>query len=68
MKYIICTAATVLGLFLRTIICALHGWQYSINGADIVVAAAMFCLAYSLCDLIAGYGRHRHKKDRKERR
>lgn len=68
MKYIICTGATVLGLFLRTIICTLRGWQYSINGADIIVAFAMFCLAYSLWGLIAGYGRHHHKTDHNERR
>lgn len=52
MKYIIYTVAVVLGLFLRTIICSCNGWQYSINGVDIVMAAAMFCMAYSLYGLI----------------
>ena len=52
MKYIIYTAAIVLGLFLRTIICAYEGWQYSINGVDILMAAAMFCMVYSLHGLI----------------
>lgn len=51
MKYIFFIAATIVGLLLRSTICTLNGWTYSINGADLVVAVAAFVAAKNAYNL-----------------
>lgn len=51
MKYILFVCATIIGLLLRSTICTLNGWTYSINGVDLVVAVASFVAAKSAYDL-----------------
>lgn len=51
MKYIFFIAATIVGLLLRSTICTLNGWAYSINGADLVVAVAALVGAKCAYDL-----------------
>ena len=51
MKYIFFACATIVGLLLRTTICTLNGWEYTINGADLVVALAALIAAMSAYDL-----------------
>lgn len=47
MKYIVYTLAALMGLHLRLIVSSFNGWDYSVNGVDLVVAVACVTAVWS---------------------
>lgn len=51
-KYIIYAIAALIGFHLRWIVSACNGWNYSMTGADLVVALACIAMVWSFRGLL----------------
>lgn len=46
-KYIVYAIAALVGFHLRWIVSAAHGWYYSMNGMDVMVAVTCIIMVWS---------------------
>ena len=63
MKILMYTVAFICGVSIRSIIALINGWEYSINGIDLVCGLATITMVWSFKDILS-----RAIKSHKERR